>query len=261
MAALPKRDLLAQLEDNNLKQISASDVSSIVTTMYQPTLIYYGRLDDNVNSSVGATCIDYYFNPDYFQKKGYDGNTSGKTLTDVSQTYQFTHLGTGIPNGWSAVSNVTNINTSESAGEGLKMMVFGAGGVVTDYQVVVQGGGYRSGPVNGAKPGDELRIEVAGSTTNPTIRYRGVIRFISNNIYGMTFNADNGYHTQINTIPNMVPYSINGSDDIDDLWCRIGDLSGPTNPAYTNPNILTAKAGYGTNQFAMNISLWRINGA
>ena len=55
MASLPKRDLLAQLADNNAKQISATDVSSIVTTMYQPTLIYYGRLDDNVNSSVEAT--------------------------------------------------------------------------------------------------------------------------------------------------------------------------------------------------------------
>jgi len=33
MAALPKRDLLAQLQDNTSKQISASDVSSIVTTM------------------------------------------------------------------------------------------------------------------------------------------------------------------------------------------------------------------------------------
>jgi len=259
MASLPKRDLLAQLADNNSKQISATDVSSIVTTMYQPTLIYYGRLDDNVGSSVGATCIDYYFNPDYFQKKGYDGNTSGKALTDISQTYQFTNLGTGIPNGWSAPHNVLNVNSSESAGEGLKMMVYGLNGGVTDYQVVVQGGGYRSGPTSGSKPGDQLRINVG--TTEPTIRYRGVIRFISNNIYGMTFNADNGNHTQINTIPNMVPYSINGSDDIDDLWCRIGDLSGPTNPVYTNPNILTAKAGYGSNQFAMNISLWRINGA
>lgn len=261
MASLPKRDLLAQLADNNSKQISATDVSSIVTTMYQPTLIYYGRLDDNVNSSVGATCIDYYFNPDYFQKKGFDGNTGGKALTDISQTYQFTNLGTGIPDGWSAPSAVNNMNTADSAGEGLQIMVFGAGGVVTDYQIVVQGGGYRSGPTNGAKPGDELRIIVNNSTSNPTIRYRGVIRFISNNVYGMTFNADNGFHTQINTIPNMVPYDINGSEDIDDLFCRIGDLSGLPNPGYTNHNRLTAKAGYGTNQFAMNISLWRINGA
>ena len=77
----------------------------------------------------------------------------------------------------------------------------------------------------------------------------------------MTFNADNGSHTQINTIPSMVPYGISGSDDIDDLFCRIGDLSALPNPSYTNDNTLTAKAGYGTNQFAMNISLWRINGA
>jgi len=258
MAALPKRDLLAQLEDNNLKQISASDVSSIVTTMYQPTLIYYGRLDDNVNSSVGATCIDYYFNPDYFQKKGYDGDVGGKALTDISQTYQFLTLGAGIPNGWSGPHDVLNVNSSESAGEGLKMMVFGQNGGVTDYQVVVQGGGYRSGPVNGAKPGDELRINVG--TTEPTIRYRGVIRFISGSTYGMTWNVDNSYHTQINTIPNMVPYSLN-SGDIDKLYCRIGDLSGPTNPGYSNNNILTARAGYGSNYFPMNITLWRINGA
>jgi len=257
MAALPKRDLLAQLEDNTSKQISASDVSSIVTTMYQPTLIYYGRLED----AVGATCIDYYFNPDYFQKKGYDGNTGGKALTDISQTYQFTDLGSGIPDGWSAPCTVNNINPADSAGEGLTIMVFGAGGVVTDYQIVTQGGGYRSGLASSSKPGDELRVIVNGATSSPTIRYRGVIRFISTNIYGMTFNADNGNHTQINTIPNMVPYSISGSDDIDDLWCRIGDLSSLPNPVYSNPNILTAKAGYGSNQFAMNISLWRINGA
>lgn len=257
MAALPKRDLLAQLEDNTSKQISASDVSSIVTTMYQPTLIYYGRLED----AVGATCIDYYFNPDYFQKKGYDGNTGGKALTDISQTYQFTDLGSGIPDGWSAPCTVNNINPADSAGEGLTIMVFGAGGVVTDYQIVTQGGGYRSGLSSSSKPGDELRVIVNGATSNPTIRYRGVIRFISNNIYGMTFNVDNGDHTQINTIPSMVPYSLSGSDDIDDLFCRVGDLSSLPNPSYSSNNILTAKAGYGSNQFAMNISLWRINGA
>jgi hypothetical protein len=110
MAALPKRDLLAQLEDNNLKQISASDVSSIVTTMYQPTLIYHGTLEDDSNRRV----IEYYFNPDYFQKKGYNGNGGGYSLTDASQIYQFTNLGSGVPNGWSSVSTVSNVTPATS---------------------------------------------------------------------------------------------------------------------------------------------------
>ena len=249
MASLPKRDLLAQLADNNSKQISATDVSSIVTTMYQPTLIYHGVLEDNSNRRV----IEYYFNPDYFQKKGYNGNTSGQSLSSSTQIYQFTGLGSGVPNGWSSVSNVVNITPATSGGKGLKVMVFGAGGVVTDYQVVVQGGGYR--------PGDQLRVEVAGSTTNPIITYRAAIRFFSTDNYTMTFNTDNGVHTGVNSIPQMIPYNLTSGTDIEDMYCRVGSLNESGAPVYTDDNILKARAGYNTNRWAMNVSLWRINGA
>lgn len=249
MAALPKRDLLGQLEDNNLKQISASDVSSIVTTMYQPTLIYHGTLEDSSNRRV----IEYYFNPDYFQKKGYNGNGGGYSLTDPSQIYQFTNLGSGVPNGWSIASPVSNVTPATSGGQGLQIMVFGAGGVVTDYQVVVQGGGYR--------PGDQLMIQVPNTTTNPIITYRGAIRYFSQDEYTMTFNVDNGVHTGINSIAQMVPYNLSSNTDIEDLYCRVGDLNESGAPNYTSNNILKARAGYDTNRWAMNITLWRINGA
>ena len=249
MAALPKRDLLAQLEDNNLKQISASDVSSIVTTMYQPTLIYHGTMDNDS----GRQVIEYYFNPDYFQKKGYNGNTGGRSLTDSSQIYQFTNLGSGVPNGWSNVSTVVNVTPSTSGGKGLKIMVFGAGGVVTDYQVVTQGGGYR--------PGDQLRIQVANTTTNPIITYRGAIRFLSTDVYTMTFNVDNGVHTGINSIAQMVPYKLTANRNVEDMYCRVGDLNESGAPIYSSDNVLKARAGYDSVRWAMNITLWRINGA
>jgi len=249
MAALPKRDLLAQLEDNNSKQISASDVSDIVTTMYQPTLIYHGTLEDASNRRV----IEYYFNPDYFQKKGYDGNTGGQSLTNSNQIYQFTNLGSGVPNGWSAVSDVVNVTPATSGGKGLKIMVFGAGGVVTDYQVVTQGGGYRYG--------DQLRIQVPNTTTNPIITYRGAIRFLSTDVYTMTFNVDNGVHTGVNSMAQMVPYNLSSNTDIEDLYCRVGDLNESGAPQYTSNNVLKARAGYDSLRWAMNITLWRINGA
>ena len=249
MASLPKRDLLAQLADNNSKQISATDVSSIVTTMYQPTLIYHGMLEDASNRRV----IEYYFNPDYFQKKGYNGNTSGQSLTSSTQIYQFTNLGSGVPNGWSSAISATNVTPSTSGGKGLKVMVFGAGGVVTDYQVVVQGGGYR--------PGDQLRLSITGASVAPIITYRAAIRFFSTDNYTMTFNADNGVHTGVNSIPQMIPYNLTSGTDIEDMYCRVGSLNESGAPVYTDDNILKARAGYDSLRWAMNITLWRINGA
>ena len=249
MASLPKRDLLAQLADNNSKQISATDVSSIVTTMYQPTLIYHGTLEDASNKRV----IEYYFNPDYFQKKGYNGDTGGQSLTSDTQIYQFTNLGSGVPNGWSSPITATNVTPSTSGGKGLKVMVFGAGGVVTDYQVVVQGGGYR--------PGDQLRLSITGASVAPIITYRAAIRFSSTDVYNMTFNVDNGVHTGVNSIPQMIPYDLSSSTDIEDMYCRVGDLNQSGSPVYSSDNTLKARAGFDSNRYAMNITLWRINGA
>ena len=249
MASLPKRDLLAQLADNNSKQISATDVSSIVTTMYQPTLIYHGTLEDNS----GRQVIEYYFNPDYFQKKGYNGNTGGQSLTSNTQIYQFTNLGSGVPNGWSSAITATNVTPSTSGGKGLKVMVFGAGGVVTDYEVVVQGGGYR--------PGDQLRLSVPGASVPPIITYRAAIRFFSTDVYTMTFNVDNGSHTGVNSIPQMIPYNLTVNSPLEDMYCRVGDLNESGSPVYSSDNTLKCRAGYNTNRWAMNVSLWRINGA
>tara|TARA_R110001592_G_scaffold340999_1_gene629649 strand:- start:1473 stop:2222 length:750 start_codon:yes stop_codon:yes gene_type:complete len=249
MASLPKRDLLAQLADNNSKQISATDVSSIVTTMYQPTLIYHGTLEDATNRQV----IEYYFNPDYFQKKGYNGNTSGQPITSSTQIYQFTNQGTGVPSGWSAPITATNVTPSTSGGKGLQVMIFGAGGVVTDYQVVVQGGGYR--------PGDQLRLSITGASVAPIITYRAAIRYFSQDVYNMTYNVDNGFHTGINSIPQMVPYNLTVNADLEDIYCRVGDLNESGAPLYESNNTLKARAGYNTNRYAMNITLWRINGA
>ena len=132
-------------------------------------------------------------------------------------------------------------------------MVFGAGGVVTDYEVVVQGGGYR--------PGDQLRLSVTGSTTNPIITYRAAIRYFSQDVYTMTFNVDNDVHTGINSMAQMVPYNLTSSTDIEDMYCRVGSLNESGSPVYTDNNILKARAVYDSNRWAMNITLWRINGA
>ena len=249
MASLPKRSLLAQLADNNSKQIGATDVSDIVTTMYQPTLIYHGTLED----APGQQVIEYYFNPDYFQKKGYDGDTSGQSLTSNTQIYQFTNLGTGVPDGWSSEITATNVTPSTSAGEGLKVKVLGAGGVVTDYEVVVQGGGYR--------PGDQLRLSVPGASVPPIITYRAAIRFFSTDVYTMTFNVDNGSHTGVNSIPQMIPYNLTVNSALEDMYCRVGDLNESGSPVYSSDNTLKCRAGYNTNRWAMNVSLWRRNGA
>ena len=104
-----------------------------------------------------------------------------------------------------------------------------------------------------------MAFQIGG--TFPQITYRGVIRNASSEVWDMTFNNDNGSHTQINSIVNMVPYSLSGGDDIDDLFARVGDLSTGNNPAYSNPNKLYAKAGYSTTQATMNVQIWRINGS
>ena len=249
MASLPKSALLAQLADNTSKQIGATDVSDIVTTMYQPTLIYHGTLED----APGQQVVEYYFNPDYFQKKGYDGDTSGQSLTSSTQIYQFTNLGTGVPDGWSSEITATNVTPSTSAGEGLKVKVFGAGGVVTNYEVVVQGGGYR--------PDDQLRLSITGASVAPIITYRAAIRYSSIDVYDMTFNVDNGIHTGINSMAQMVPYNLTSTSEMQDLYCRVGTLNESGSPVYTDNNRLRARAGYSTTRWKMNITLWRINGA
>tara|TARA_R110000744_G_scaffold366525_1_gene475611 strand:+ start:319 stop:1071 length:753 start_codon:yes stop_codon:yes gene_type:complete len=244
---LPKRDLLSQLADNNTKQIGASDVSDIVATMYQPTLIYHGTLDNDA----GRQVIEYYFNPDYFQKKGYWGYTAGYGLTSSTQIYQFTSLGSGIPDGWSNALPVSNDNTNTSGGKGLKIKVLGVNGVVTDYEIVTQGGGYR--------PDDQLTVQVNTATTNPTITYRGAIRYNSTDVYDMTFNPDNLVHTGINSMAQMTPYSLTSDNDLEDMYCRVGTLNQTGPPDYTDENRLRCRAGYNQSRAQINVTIWRIN--
>jgi len=259
MAYKSKRELLEDLEDNTGKDIGAEDVSSIVDSIYGPKLIYAGIVDDGQPLS-----IDFYFDPDFFQAKGYNGTSGGQAINHESQIYQFTNLGTGIPDGWSG--NINGINTGSAvsgetsgAGVGLTIKVFGAGGVVTDYEIVRQGGGFRNG--------DEITFAGAGFTTSPVITYNGPLRGFatagdSHYYRNMTFNhpSGNGNHTQINSIVSMVPYALTSGTDMEDLYARVGTHS-TTNPfQYYDENKLFARAGYDGTTVRMNVQIWRVNG-
>ena len=62
--ANPTTGLLA---DNNVKAISALDVRTIVTSNYQPQMVFHGTLwDMGSDPNEGAFRVLYY-NPDFFQ--------------------------------------------------------------------------------------------------------------------------------------------------------------------------------------------------
>ena len=77
----------------------------------------------------------------------------------------------------------------------------------------------------------------------------------------MTFNVDNGIHTGVNSMAQMIPYNLSSNTDIEDMYCRVGDLNESGSPSYESDNTLKCRAGYDSTRWKMNVTLWRINGA
>ena len=81
-----QRELENLLPDNNAKEISAADVRTIVTSNYQPQMIWSGFFDSS-NTTGGSVYRTSYVNPNYFRNLWVLTNP-GAGLTPGSYTNQ-----------------------------------------------------------------------------------------------------------------------------------------------------------------------------
>ncbi len=191
--ANPTTGLLA---DNNVKAISALDVRTIVTSNYQPQMVYHGMIWNTTNGE-GSWRVLYY-NPDFFQ---YQNPTSPGNADNI---WQVTNGGSGMTNGTYTDVTITasapvapgDKNTGEVniqvAAFGTKATVVVSGGALTSLTITSPGTGWINPSVNGLN-GMTGTIDVPGGGTKPTLKFNGPIRVLSTNaneqVHTITTNA------------------------------------------------------------------------
>ena len=196
-----QRELENLLPDNNAKEISAADVRSIVTSNYQPQMIWSGFFDSS--STTGASVYrTSYVNPNYFRNLWVLTNP-GAGLTPGSYTNQVL-----IPdNNYLSYNFASNGGNSGGAVFNLEVS---ATGIVSSFTVVENGygwigqgwaGGYAS------DTGQTGTFSLAGASTQPVIKYVGPMQFTADtkrDIYvSLSTNSSNGNfqnHTKVNTM-------------------------------------------------------------
>lgn len=173
--ANPTTGLLA---DNSVKGISAQDVRTIVTSNYQPQMVYHGTIWNN-NDGEGSWRVLYY-NPDFFQ---YQNPTAPSNNDNI---WQITSTGSGMTDG--TYNNVTitpsapvATNDSDVAlavnAYGTKATVIVSGGVLTSFEITSPGTGWINPPAKiPSNNGMTGVVEVPGSGTKPTLIFNGPIR-------------------------------------------------------------------------------------
>lgn len=220
-----KTQLEALLADNTAKQISAQDVRTIVTSNYQPVLIYAGIIfpDDHYSNLNNDLLRTLYYNPDYFGDENImsPGSTSPWV---IDQT------GSGITNGtYTNVELLPDPYTSYNAGI-INMSNFGgdpgnaffnvtvSGNVVTACTSVTQGSGWIPQQVipGSLAAGQTGRLSINGNTS-AKLRFNGPIKIDyesgGRNGLTMTTNSTGGNHGYLNTLMNCTQVIRTGGDE------------------------------------------------
>ena len=194
--ANPTTGLLA---DNNVKAISALDVRTIVTSNYQPQMVFHGTLwDMGSDPNEGAFRVLYY-NPDFFE---YQNPASPFNTNNI---WQVTNGGSGMTNG--TYNDVVITPSAPPATSGLtapadvsnavpafgtKATVVVSGGTLTSLTITSPGTGWLNASANGLNFMTGT-IEVPGGGTKPTLKFNGPTRCVSasgsTQIHRMTTNA------------------------------------------------------------------------
>jgi len=194
-------DLLA---DNTTKAISAQDVRTIVTSNYQPVLIFAGRIyaDDITGLSSDILRVQYY-NQEYF------GSNFGSSTTSP---WVIDNAGSGITNG-----TYENVQLIQNPWNSTNMNNIGGDSTPATFDVEITNGSVQVGNITLKSPGSGW----IGKTVSPTIdgqtgnlningntsavlkfngplimnyQFQGVVNF------NMSTSATNGNHTIINSI-------------------------------------------------------------
>ena len=196
-----QKHLEGLLADNSTKAISALDVRTIVTSNYQPQLIYAGFTTDN-GSSENANVRVLYYNESFF---------SDVAITSGSDTacWKVINAGSGISDGTYTNQTLTPPNVYDGFGAGSLPwadyggVAFGAvfnftvsGGQISNVTVVSGGSGWigkRAGADAAASQGMIGSFTgLPNATVNPTIEFIGPLTITSDSgdsiIMNMTVN-------------------------------------------------------------------------
>jgi hypothetical protein len=283
-------ELLSGLADNNAKSITATDVSNIVKSNFQPVIIWSGIFIRDLSADGGGFWYPRtnYYNPDFFQPRA-----TGASLGHAQQVWQFTNRGNLAAN-----TTYTNVQISPDAWYGDEQLyanqyptqpaVFNlytdSSGAVESYDVVTGGQGW-FGPAgtftgttnNGvwSKPGQTGSSNITGVSANVEVTFNGPLTpldtsktspawAMSKNTnsptasipgQGSSYNAD---HTLLNTIVQHSQTQFKNNNTGTPGWW-VGPSSGQSfNPPYY-PNQLSShgieSAG---NEVANTVTLWRM---
>jgi len=254
--ANPTTGLLA---DNNVKAISALDVRTIVTSNYQPQMVYHGMIWNTTNGE-GSWRVLYY-NPDFFQYQ------NPASPFNVDNIWQVTNGGSGMTNGTyndviitpsapvttSGVSNGSDISNTVAA-FGTKATVVVSGGTLTSLTITSPGTGWINPSGNGLN-GMTGTVEVPGGGTKPTLNFNGPLRRAENaggttQIHRITTNATvQGSQSQADF--TMVNTCIQGYSWVSGSGNGVIMMSNSTYPE----NYLKLQTNDDKN---MHITLWRV---
>lgn len=228
------KDLLA---DNSTKAISAQDVRTIVTSNYQPVLIFAGRIyADNATSLSFDFMRTQYYNSDYF---GQDSIMS----PGGNSPWVIDNNGSGIPNGQytdvALEQNAWNSQNMASIGGNSTNATFDvtvSGGVVTGVTLKQPGVGWipeSNRGNNTTVPGQTGQLNINGNTT-ASLRFNGALKeYYENggiNGYDMSVSTVNGDHTILNTMLSATPNAGINNNGIDITLAAVpGSLLTPAN--------------------------------
>jgi len=245
-------DLLA---DNATKAISAQDVRTIVTSNYQPVLIFAGRIyADNATTLSFDFMRTQYYNSDYF---GQDSimSPSGNSPWVISS------VGTSIPNG-----QHTDVALEQNAWNGQNMTSIGGNSTNATFDVTVSGGvvtgvtlkqpGVGWIPKTNNILGQTGQLNINGNKS-ASLRFNGPLKeYFENggiNGYDMSVSTVNGDHTILNTMLSATCNNGVGNDGVD-ITLAVVPGSG-SNPLFTPANNKLAVDHHDNGCY---IQIWRV---
>ncbi len=252
-------DLLA---DNTTKAISAQDVRTIVTSNYQPVLIFAGRICSNLSGSWNPN-IDVmrtqYYNQEYFGSNFINANTSPWVIDDA---------GNGITDG--TYKNVPLVQENWNGNSAGQMNELGGNSTPATFDVevvsgIVQpsnitlkapGAGWigKSTASNGSYNGQTGRLQIDGNTS-AVLRFNGpLIKYYDSGDgkvgFNMSTSTSNSDHTVINTIISSVANEDNSTQSI---AVTLANISGSGFGALANN-----KLAIDTNDNGAYIQIWLV---
>lgn len=236
-------EIVSDLADNNTKNISPLDVRQIVTSGYQPQMIFSGKTCASPSGG-GASLVQsayrcFYYNPYFFEPAG---QTSGG-LSAVGQIWEFTNndgssltANSTIPGVEVRPDSANPRGQSPASTYAIWTVYTGAAGEVTKYDVTSPGQGWVAPSILGnsdSYTGEIGTLFFNGTTTGLTVKFNGPLKALSESGDDFTYT--------ITTNPN--------SSDLSGSGVHSPGQGTQTAADHTAVNTtVSGVANYGTNQ-------------